>query len=90
MANATLTRDDVTFGKRWKVWLPFLLRLQVQTITVEGTEYGVYTSRSVFDGETTQVRPAHPELVNLPVCDADAGIAALLDVLNTRSGGEQD
>lgn len=90
MAGATLTREDVTFGKRVKIWFPFLLRVQTQTITVEGTEYAVSTSRSAFDGENTRVRPAPPELVDLPVCDANAGIAALLDVLNARTGGEQD
>lgn len=90
MAGATLTRDDVTFGKRRKIRVPFLLRAEIQVITVGGTEYEVITTKSAKIGEKTAVLLAEPKLVDLPVRDADAGIAELLDVLNARNGGEQD
>lgn len=42
------------------------------------------TVRSANVGENTQVHPADPKLVDLPVRGAEAGITALLDVLNNN------
>ena len=88
MSNTPLTTADVTFGKRRKFWVPFLLRAQVQRITVGGRQFDMYTAKCAINGETTEVC-GHEELVKLDVRDPEAGIAALLAVLNAQRA-EQD
>ncbi len=81
-----LTTAHVTFGKRKKIWVPFLLRAQVQRITVGRRQFDTYTAKCAINGETTEI---HEELVKLDVRDPEAGIAALLDVINAQRA-EQD
>jgi hypothetical protein len=88
MSESRLTRADVTLGKRNKFGFPFLFRIRRQQITVDGATYGVYTSKLPSHRET-EVLAENPPLVKLTVDDVDAGIDALLDVLNARRA-EQD
>jgi hypothetical protein len=84
VSESTLTRADVTFGKRKTICVPFLLCAHMYPIEIAGKRYEMITVKSAIGlREFTQICAVdYP--VTLDVRDAEAGVSALLDRLNAE------
>ncbi|UUV32107.1 hypothetical protein NQK81_01280 [Amycolatopsis roodepoortensis] len=80
----SLSRADVVVSKPKLVWIPFIIRSSLITVTVAGHRYEVRTQRSWLLGDGAEVRVAQQPLVELKSSDVEQAITALLDVLNTN------